>query len=448
MTGSTASSPDPSGAQDPMQLALAIASDPNAQTHAAGPASMPSRSLWSLMSWKLKAIALASAAAGAAFLAPPGALASLASHSPLASAPASVAAPSAAPAFVGVVGALQSHSIAARAPAPQPLAGAPVAAPKPAAATPAAARPVAGPLSLARPASSAPLEDHPRADQVPAQAPATLSLTSRIDAALPGGGKGLTHSEMALRMLPIDPFMALATAIENVEQRVYYDPGGTNLGMGYCVTKRVAEYGKERVQSDLIHAGLSAGQAKTLIGNDRKAHKSISLTPAGALRLLEITKPDYQGLAEDAYGKEAFAKLPAHRQAALTYIAYNTGNVGQFISLIGAAHKGDHVKAMQNLAMHWKDQNGARHTNDRSRAWLQAAWLGTDHLADALKNPSAFESDVGQPSNEAVMANLAKPGAARDKLLARRTQASAWAFKALTRERAKSGPGSTPLKGL
>lgn len=438
---------------DALELSRLIASHPDAQTSLAGPKPAASRSLWSLLSFKVKALALGLLAAGAVSVAPPGSLSLFPDFSsakaslsdavgvvgPLSKAdPSAAMAPadaSARAAFAGRVGALS--------PAAPALAAEPAAAPaKAALASPPAPAKLAAPAAVKAPT---PATDaiaaggHPLARDVLAEQ--NRALSSKVAKALPNGGSGMSSSEIALKLLKVDPFLGLATAIENVEHKVYYDPGGTNIAMGYCVTKRVAEYGRDRVVEDLMGAGLSKGDAQKLLSSKRRDHKGITLTPEGALRLLEITKPDYEMLAENAYGKDAYAKLPEHRKAVLTYIAYNTGNVAQFKTLIASAQKGDHVKAMSNMAMRWRDHDGSWQTNNRSRAWLQAAWLGKDHLADALSNPMAFESDVAAPHKESVIASLAKPGAIRDKLLAKRSQASAWAFKALGRERDKANDG-------
>lgn len=437
---------------DPLELSRQIAAHPQASASLAGPKPAPSRSLWSMLSFKVKTLLLGALAVTAIGAAPPGSLSLLGPN--LAAAEAGLSktfgfagplseAPNAAPGAAMSLASARSPSAdfkgavgEARPLSPNAATASAHSAHSVNAVNAVNAQPQPAAKSAPAPREPEAIETHPLARDVAARA--NRSLSSAVSDALPNGGAGMSSSQIALKLLKVDPTLALATAIENVEHGVYYDPGGTNIGMGYCVTKRVAEYGRERVTADLMGAGLSKKEAQALLSGNRKAHKGIELTSAGTLRLLEITKPDYQRLAEEAYGKEAFDKLPSNRQAVLTYIAYNTGNVAQFKSLISAAHKGDHVKAMSNLAMRWKDHDGSWQTNNRSRAWLQAAWLGNDHLADALSNPMAFESDVAAPHKESVIASLAKPGAIRDKLVAKRSQASAWAFKALGRERSKA----------
>jgi hypothetical protein len=242
----------------------------------------------------------------------------------------------------------------------------------------------------------------------------------------------------------VDMFASIVTAIETFEEHPYYDPGGINVGMGYCVTKRLAEYGRERVEADLKFAGFNSSETRLLIANrDRKAISKIKITALNAVKLIDATRADYMGIARDAVGT-TFDKMPEHRQIALGYLAYNTGDVAQFRKLVTALRGGDDAAAMRNMTVKWRDHQGELHSNHRLRSYIQAMFLGADHFKRAIANPMEFEGHMASAGAESALADIAgaaqKPGGLGSKLLARRMQSNAWAFKAYSTERDKAAP--------
>jgi GH24 family phage-related lysozyme (muramidase) len=292
------------------------------------------------------------------------------------------------------------------------------------------------------------------AAQAPAAAGAPVvarsSQPDRLENALPNLGKGMNSYQLSTSLMAVDLFASLATAVEDFKRKPYYDPGGLNVGMGYCITKRVAEYGADRVRSDLSSAGFAPSQVESLIKNKKAEVQKIIVEPMHAVRLLEATKEDYRSLAEAGIGKQVFDKLPPNRQAALTYLAYNTGNVGQFKNLVSAVNHGHDSKAMLNLTVNWRDTGGEVHANHRQRSYLQAMFLGTEHFKRAISDPNAFESHIGAPKAEGLLAEIAgaaqTPNGLRSKLLERRLKANPWASKALDQE--KQTHAAPNIKGL
>ena len=280
--------------------------------------------------------------------------------------------------------------------------------------------------------------------------PATASAKAPAPDALAKALEGVAPNSRAMSkaLSDVDLFASMATAVENFEELPYYDPGGLNVGMGYCVTKRLSEYGKERVAQDLRSAGFDEREVSLLVqGRDRKAIAKIRVTPLQAVRLIDATREDYMGLARDAVG-DSFDKMPQNRQVALGYLAYNTGDVGKFRKLVSALRGGDDASAMRNMTVKWRDNQGELHANHRLRSYVQAMFLGASHFKRAIADPMAFEGNMASAEAESALADIAgaaqKPGALGSKLLARRMQANPWAFKALSAERDKASTPSQP----
>lgn len=409
--------------QNDMAAAMAIAGDARSQARFAGPATPQSRSVWGRMNAKVKILVLAlpvglfiafnplsepsapSPAAKAPSEAPAPAHAAQAPEAaPLAAKPAA-----AAPKFDGAVGPLS----------PSARSAPPVAKAAPA--------PAAHPL--AAPASPKPRETNPLA-------------IDPIAKALPDGGRGMSSFQIANALAEIDGFASMATAIEEYKEKPYYDPGGLNVGMGYCITKRLAEYGKERVRADLSSAGFTPTEVDTLLRNkDRKAIAKINVNAVNAVRLIDATRDDYRGLARNAIGASVFDKMPEHRQTAMSYLAYNTGDVGQFKQLVSALRGGNDSKAMLNMTVKWRDNGGEIHANHRLRSYIQAMFLGPEHFKRAISDPHSFEGHMANANAESALAEIAgaaqKPDGLSSKLLARRMQANPWAFKAYSAEKQK-----------
>lgn len=186
-------------------------------------------------------------------------------------------------------------------------------------------------------------------------------------------------------------FAALAVSIEGIATKPYWDGAGPNIGMGYCIRCRVASLGEEQVRADFHRAGLIESDVDTLLGSDRAALAQVELTVHQAVRLLGITESDYRTRARDIVGAGTFDRLPSHRQAALTWLSYNTGEgLVRFHRLLSAVRQGRHVDAMGELTPHFTHR-GQRRANARAGAWLMAAYWSDEALAAALANPDKLE---------------------------------------------------------
>jgi GH24 family phage-related lysozyme (muramidase) len=189
-----------------------------------------------------------------------------------------------------------------------------------------------------------------------------------------------------------DPFLALATTIESIQPHPYWDGGGLNVGMGYCITQRRIERGDEVVKKDLEAAGLDNATVTLLMGHDRHAQKSVTLTRPEALRLLERVRGEYQDIARTNLGADTFDALPENRKAALTWLAYNTGPKGfpQFHRLMSAVKNGQHAEALNHITP-WYSDGGQLVPNTRAGSLLMGAYGSEKGLRHTVENPADIE---------------------------------------------------------
>lgn len=392
---------------DVLSLALAVAGHPDARVLAVGPAPASERSLlglFDLMNNKVKFI-VGGAAALAAALAMQAGMGSLTSPSTAPTGNPSISQPE------GPGSAANSLALAA-ANRSAALIMAMKEGLRPAAAG-LAASPAAPPAAAPATAPATALPSTPSAKQAPT-VPTTAQVTPRVpdhDAlarALPNRGEGMDSYSIARALVKVDLFAAFAVAVEDFKPKPYYDSGGLNVGFGYCISKRKAEYGDARIRSDLTAAGFEPRQVESLLKDKKSEVAKIKVSPFQALRLLEITKPDYESIASGAVGHKKFAALPDNMRAMLTHLAYNTGKVYQFRDLLNAVHKGDARQTVLNANVKWRGLDGVVNDNTRLNAWFGALISGVPTFERALKNPMAFEGHMANPDGVKTLAHLAE----------------------------------------
>jgi hypothetical protein len=218
-----------------------------------------------------------------------------------------------------------------------------------------------------------------------AQAPAAdglVALPIQIDDENP-----LSEQELAEALLPHDSFLATAVTVERLRLSVYFDPNA-NIGMGYCIPRRVAEYGKAHVREDFLRAGIEAKEADALLSGSRKRLKDVHITQSQALRLLIITKADYESIARNTVGDKAFGALSPERRDMLTYLAYNS-SLRNFGNMANAVRRGQDHQAMAEMVPAFHDAAGAMQMNYRLASYLWSGWMGK--LADAIHDPMRHE---------------------------------------------------------
>lgn len=208
---------------------------------------------------------------------------------------------------------------------------------------------------------------------------------------------GMAPQQVALKLFDLNkPFQALAVTLEGLETKPYRDGCGLNVGMGYCIDARVREHGTARVRQDLLGAGLTGLQTDALLGNDRPTQDSVELSGTQALALLALTEGDYRNRARTFVGGKTFDGLPAHRQAVLTWLSYNTGEgLGNFRSLLTAVRLDQPGEAVQHMTPYFS-QGGQMVPNARAGSWLMAAYWSVDSMKAALSRPDALERGARQ----------------------------------------------------
>ena len=211
---------------------------------------------------------------------------------------------------------------------------------------------------------------------------------------------GDTHMDLAKKLAKKDAFMALALSVESVPSTAYVDAAGANAGAGYCIEARRRGLGLEKVKSDLKLAGFAEAEISDLTSRISQKIQAVQVTKEQALRLLSITKPQYQSMARSALGAKAFDALPSHKQDVLSYLAYNTGGPKKFVKLLSAVKNNDDIAALSQLAPSVRTKSGAVKKNNRLRAWAQAAWVGHDELIHALAAPVVFEKKYASGSGQ------------------------------------------------
>lgn len=251
--------------------------------------------------------------------------------------------------------------------------------------------------------------------------PVDLEPIPTLDLATTSGTKTLaafevtedmTREQVAHKLLEKGkPFQALAVTLEGMETKPYRDGCGLNVGMGYCIDARVREYGEDRVKEDLAGAGLDQSQIDSLMGSDRTAQDKVEMTRTQTLSLLELTEGDYRTRARDIVGQEVFDNLPGHRQAALTWLSYNTGEgLAKFSNLLRNVRNGSHQEAVKHMTPFFS-HGGKMVPNSRAGAWMMAAYWSEDALKVAIERPDALE--VGARQGQSPIAIVAPQEAGR-----------------------------------
>lgn len=215
---------------------------------------------------------------------------------------------------------------------------------------------------------------------------------------------GESIQDLAKRLVGKDTFLALALSVEDAPKRAYVDRAGANVGAGYCIDARRKGLGESAVRADLALAGFAVAEIGKLMSRNKRLIESVEVDSKQALRLLAITKPQYEALAREAVGADFFEELPKHKQDVLSYLSYNTGGAKKFVNLLKAVKKRDDMAALAEMAPKFRvggsNSNPRFRLNHRLRAWAQAAWMGPEFLKDALREPDQFEKSYAGSSGQ------------------------------------------------
>lgn len=182
--------------------------------------------------------------------------------------------------------------------------------------------------------------------------------------------------ELSLRLFKNGKsFMSLATMIEDLRTTVYYDVGGANIGMGYCITKQLSERGEEAVRDDMKKSHIPKDMIELLLGT-RKEQKSASITVNQAVNLLDISTRMYERAASNWLGEDKFNNLTEMQRVSLTYLAYNVGidNLQGFKKLKTAIIAGRDDQVAKHIVPYYKSEEGKWVRNERAGDILTDTW--------------------------------------------------------------------------
>lgn len=190
-------------------------------------------------------------------------------------------------------------------------------------------------------------------------------------------------------------FAALAQTIEGENAKPYKDSGGWNLGMGYRLATQIALKGESGVCEELRGIGLSDKEVKTIVWGKEQEKQAVELTKEQTSRLFHAIAPEYEQLAANIYGKEHWTKLAPNKKAVLSYLAYNTGNLGDFKKLIKASKENNQAEAAKN-AMPVANKKALT----RAGAFLAAMWAGENEFAEKKEKPQLIDRNPKEARKE------------------------------------------------
>jgi hypothetical protein len=187
----------------------------------------------------------------------------------------------------------------------------------------------------------------------------------------PPRGKAQVMGTVAKKFLEQGNFTAaLITMGEGVVHKATPDPAsgaGNNIGMGYNLNANA-----ENIAEDFRKAGIPSGMIEGV-----KAGK-IELTEDQAMRLLLVTIPRYESMAEKGLEKlhpGEWAKLPPSHKAALTDLAYQVGSVDKFPKALAALIAGNTTEAGDKMTVSYKKSGTGERVIDTRRNNLRYQML-------------------------------------------------------------------------
>lgn len=156
-------------------------------------------------------------------------------------------------------------------------------------------------------------------------------------------------------------FSAALTAMgEGLVLKATPDPNpkaGNNIGYGYNLNANAGT-----IAEDFRRAGIPATSI------DGIKNGSVQITPEQAARLLEVTLPRYTERAKqavEAVNPGLWMMINQAQKAALTDVAYQVGDVGQFHKAIGALARKDIAGFNDALKVTYLDKDGNRREDVR-----------------------------------------------------------------------------------
>lgn len=181
------------------------------------------------------------------------------------------------------------------------------------------------------------------------------------------------------------PFMAIASSLESLRLTPYHDNAGWNIGYGYCISCR-----SSAAWDELRAAGLDENAVAALVFGPVEQKRAIRITPQQALALLANARSQAAQDAAAVLGT-VYAAMPAERQAAMQWLAYNTGRSGlasfRHLRFLLKNHPGASAQIAAAMTPHIRCQTcrGGYRRNRRAALILAAAYAGHASLLARLR---------------------------------------------------------------
>lgn len=171
---------------------------------------------------------------------------------------------------------------------------------------------------------------------------------------------------------------ALTIGIETISPTLHIDANGKQVNIGAGM--RVSGRDRNEVRLELRAAGVPDHMVDSVMAGN---------TPLDERQAVKLTKnaleKKYLPMARSAFEARGgvWSRLPPNQQAALTYLAYNTGNPAQFTTVLNKLVAQDYAGAAEALTLTYKDKNGVRHDLMKKRGGVL--------LKSMMQSPKAFE---------------------------------------------------------
>lgn len=195
-------------------------------------------------------------------------------------------------------------------------------------------------------------------------------------------------------------FQAAALQAEGLELQPYYIEGDSTqptIGVGYNIKMSINAIGRDKVRSELKQAGIDEANIVKLMDSKQAVSSQAKITVPQALALLDVATHRFRDSTRAAVGAGAYDKLPAHRQAALMWIDYNT-NIHRRPQLLQAVRSNQTHRAIEEMET-WITVHGKR-IRSPNIVLAQAMYWSNEGLRLVVMNPSKIKRDA---ANDIVM---------------------------------------------
>lgn len=195
-------------------------------------------------------------------------------------------------------------------------------------------------------------------------------------------------------------FQAAALQAEGLELQPYYIEGDKTqptIGVGYNIKMSVNTIGASAVRSELAQAGIDGSTVQQLMSPQQAISSQAKITVPQALALLDVATHRFRASTRAAIGADVFDKLPAHRQASLMWIDYNS-NIHKRPDLVNAVRANQTHTVIDEMET-WITVHGKK-IRSPNTVLAQAMYWSKEGMQQVVMNPSKIKRDA---ANDIVM---------------------------------------------